>query len=576
MRTMRASQIFLLPRKKGNILSRSSVTKMLIDGGFVRKVADGLYAYLPLGMSLIRNIGLLFNNEMKRLGGNELLLPVLGPGYLWDKNEIAGVPAQELLLVNDHKGTTLALAPRYEEAVVSVMRELLKEDGQLPAIFFQTQARIRDIAATQQTTIGAMESLVGDSWSFHKTESDLNNFVPRVYGALSRVLCHCGLSPLVSEGISNGRDRSFDFIVTQRGGSYRVVTCTGCDYVADQQVAVGVGTSKCGKLMALSEGSRNDIPRFQDLGKTIGVPSSRVAFCSMYSTDAGFVMAVHRADHHLSLAKLSKVVGARIIAVVHDEDIVDLGLAPGFFSPLGQNLDRMSETGIGIVVDPLVAETQNLVIAGNAKGSYFVNANFGRDFEGHIVADISLVDERHKCYHCGGELKLLHALKIAAIVRQNTDFSSRLNFSVRDHLSGRALFPLVGSYWLSMDALVAGIAHVFQDKRGIVWPLQVAPYKTLLVVVGKSESLRRVAHSIHETMGDLTLWDDRSMSFADRLHEANLMGIPIRVIVSAQTLKEQTVTVLYRRDGSSRKVAVHRLKSHILDMWKAERSPVKT
>jgi len=212
-------------------------------------------------------------------------------------------------------------------------------------------------------------------------------------------------------------------------------------------------------------------------------------------------------------------------------------------------MQKLQLNGIRIIVDSVVAETPNLLMGANKSGLYIANANFGRDFEGHKVGDISLVDDRNRCYHCGGALKVQNVTKIATISHLDDHFSRKLEFSVSSEY-GKKVEPHIGAVTLAFDRLVGAIAQAYRDKRGLCWPVQLAPYAAVLLVVGKSRRLYNLAQSIHQDTVELILWDDRTFPLAHKIRDADRLGIPIRVILSASTLENGQVILMDRFDRS--------------------------
>jgi len=566
---MRASLLFLPPYKRLTASAQNNPTKLLANGGYIRKLEAGLYAYLPLGMLVLQNIIDLIKRELKNLGGQEVLIPMLNPLEVWEATGRDKIKADELLTITDTRGKSLVVAPTHEEAMIDLIKNIIHATWQLPAFFYQVQAKGRDLGDDKLGILKAREYIMNDGYSIHRSFSELNNFIPRVHHAYERVLSACTLKPLIAEGASFnlGGERSYDFLFLNKSGDYQVVICDKCGYVCDQEVAVGLSKITYSKPLKLEKIKRDTLEDLPSLAKTMGIPNSRITVVRIFSLAQGYVMLIHRADHLLSQEKTARILGEALIQELSSKEIEELGLVPHFCSPLGlKNL----KVPLKVVADNLVAETPNLIVGANDSGTYWINANFGRDFEASVVGDICRVDDRNRCYHCGGSLQVRPAFKLASLVRINNQYTKRLGMKLSGTTS-EEVYPFIGSYSLSLERLISSVAMSYQDKRGLRWPLQIAPYKAVLHIVGKASRLYRLAEEIHEELGEYVLWDDRPLRFMQKCRDADRMGIPIRVIISAATLRDRSVTLLSRTGILHQRVSLEEVKKTLLEYWRQER-----
>lgn len=569
---MRASHLFLPPYKKSRGVSRQDATAMLLDGGFVRKTGSGLYAYLPLGMLTLRNFYGLIQTTMHGLDGQEVILPFLNPRSLWEASGRDRLSAADLISVNTKDDQELIINPSHEEAMIGLFKDMIHYTWQLPLFFYQVQGKGRDSSVQAHGMFRAREFITADGFSVHKSFTELNNFIPRVFNAYRQLFGMCGMEPLIAEGAAyhTGGDRSFDFIIRHRWGDYQVVLCEHCNYVADQRVAIGKSRIAYSKPMPLTQMVNDQLGDIKDLATQIGIPESRIAICQLFAALDGLVMTIGRADHQVSFEKIGKLIGDRIIAPLTNQECQDYGFEAIFLSPLGFDLDELRANGVRIVVDHIVAETPNLVMGGNAPGTYYLNTNFGRDFEGHYLGDITMVDEHNHCAHCDGPLKVVNAFELASINRLNDYYSRKLQLKVVAE-DGSPIHPLLGTYKIDIHRMITAVAWLRQDQRGLLWPLNLAPYKASLIVVGKSGALHKQADGLHQLMSDLLLWDDRPLSFIQKIRDADRMGIPMRIIISSRTVRDGSVAVLSRTGVLYRRMPINKVKATILQVWKTER-----
>ncbi len=575
MNTMKASLLFLPIKSKAPSVALPSLTQLLTDGGYIRSIGDGLYAFLPLGMLVLQSIIQLIRTELKRLGGQEILLPMVSPMPLLEATGQDQILGSELLTLKDSKDRILAIAPSHDAPMLELLKGVLHSSWQLPAYFFQIQAKAKDdlsLGSAEAGFLAPREYLMNDSFSVHQSFTQLNNFIPKIYGAFRRIFTLCGLEPLVSEGAPSDPFglHSHDFIVLDKHGDYRVVVCEQCHYIADQRLAVGLSKISCHRPLPLERGSKTATHCLGDLLRELGFATSQLALAHVYSAQKGFVMAVARADQAISRVKLSRILGEPIFQALDASALESLDLCPGFMSPMGLDLQDTLSYGLRIVVDKSVAETPNLLIGANLSGEYWVNSNFGRDYEAHLVGDIAVVDERQRCYHCGGELKVYEAIKIASIDRVNDMHSRALSLLVKDD-KGTLIPPCMGFYGLSITRLLGAVALSYRDERGLRWPLQVTPYKAVLQVVGKNFRLQLLAQEIHDSLGEHLLWDDRPISFSQKCLDADRMGISMRIIISTASLADRSVMILSRTGTLRKRVTFHTVRSVLMEYWRLER-----
>ncbi len=451
--------MFLPPYKRSRGTSRQDATALLLDGGFVRKTGSGLYAYLPLGMLTLRNLYQLIHSAMRQLDGQEIVLPYLNPRSLWEASGRDRLVAADLLSVNTKDDAELVINPSHEEAMIGLFKDMLHDTWQLPLFFYQVQGKGRDTAVAAHGMFRAREFITADGISVHKSFTELNNFIPKVFNALKTLFNMVGFEPLISEGAAfhTGGDRSFDFIIKHRWGDYQVVMCEKCDYVADQRVALGKSRISYSKPMPQAQSVNPDLNDLRELTRQVGVPETRIAVCNLYAAFDGLVMTVSRADHLVSLEKVGKLIGDRLVGALSPAEAREYGFEPGFLSPLGFELDELRQNGVRVVVDDIAAETPNLVMGGNAPGTSFLNSNFGRDFEGHYMGNITMVDERNHCVHCDGPLKVVNAFELASINRLNDYYSRKLQLKVSTE-AGATIYPLLGTYKIDIHRLISSIA----------------------------------------------------------------------------------------------------------------------
>ena len=491
---------------------------VLLRGGFVRPLSQGLYSYLPLGTRVIQKIRKLVASEMEALGGQEVILPVVNPLQIWEASGRDLVYGQDMIRFVDSSGKNLVLAPTHEEAMVELVKSMVTSYRELPLFMFQFQTKFRNEKRTRGGLIRTKEFVMKDGYSFHRSFTELNNFFPKVFDAYSRIFDACRI-PAVPAEASVGKmygDRSFEFVMPTKYGDDTVIQCNKCGYTANSDVAVGdldAPGEKPGQVESVPTG---DAHTMGQLARLLGLPTSRLAKTMVYARPDELVLAVVRGDQQVSTEKLRLLLNYASLELADRDDLAFHGIMADYVSPIGLPADIMKlDIQVRVVVDDVVARTPNLIIASNEPGRHFSNVNHGREFHGDVVGDIARVLPGARCHHCGGELGNERVLELGHIFRLGDHYTRRMNLSFTDS-TGRRFHPMMGSYGLGLGRLMAAVAEANLDKRGINWPPELAPYRYFLMAIGRSTKLAGIAAEIHDQLGDDVLYDDRRESISGK------------------------------------------------------------
>jgi len=435
------------------------------------------------------------------------------------------------------------------KSVVSSYREL-------PVFLFQFQTKFRNEERTRGGLIRTREFVMKDGYSFHRSFTELNNFFPRVFSAYARIFEQCRIPAVPAEasvGMMMG-DRSYEFVMPSKFGDDLVIRCTGCGYTANSDVAVGDLESpeeEQGEVEQIHTGSAHTM---NQLSRLLDVPRSRLAKTMVYSNGEELVFAVVRGDQEVSPEKLRAIVGLSPLRMAGRDELQFHGLLADSVSPIGLPRDVMEmDLAVRVVVDDVVVRTPNLTIACNEEGVHQANVNHGRDFTGELTGDIARVLPGARCHHCGAELVEERVLELGHIFRLGDYYSRRLGLAFTD-ASGHRFHPPMGSYGLGIGRLLSAVVESNHDKRGIDWPSGLAPYQYFLMAIGRSAKLARIASGIHDELGDDVLFDDRRVSISSKFRDADLIGVPYRIILSHRTAERGEVEIIGRRMPSPRKL----------------------
>jgi prolyl-tRNA synthetase len=342
-----------------------------------------------------------------------------------------------------------------------------------------------------------------------------------------------------------------------------MITCDNCGYTANRDVAVGVKEYFSGPLLNAERAATSGCTTMSDLSRLLGRPIKELAKSMVYLTPKGLVIAVVRGDYEVSVEKLSRRLNMPILRLAVPEELKTAGLIPGYMSPVG------IDAAIPVVVDDMVANSSNLVYGGNEAGVHLLNVNYGRDYETEHVTDISLIKAENSCLHCGGNLRQIKTVELGNIFKLGDFYSRSMDLFFHDE-SGTKIYPYMGSYGIGMGRLMAAVVEANHDEKGIIWPLSLAPYKIFLMAVGKSFTIKKITEDLAEKLGDRVLYDDREESAGVKFKDADILGIPLRIVVSTHGLQEGVMEVRERRTGMTVQVPKDKIIDVINDLEKGK------
>ena len=431
--------------------------------------------------------------------------------------------------------------------MVELLRIGLNSYRDLPVLLYQFQSKFRDEERTKGGLIRAKEFVMKDAYSFHRSRADLNNFFPRMFQAYQRIFRSLGLTVLSAEsGVGYmGGEKAYEFLMPSKEGEDVVVVCDECGYRANREIAIGHKEYSSENPLPTERIRTPECTTMHRLSKYLKLPKSKLVKSMMYRSPEGLVLAVVRGDYEISTEKLSQISRRQIIELASPAQLELRGLSPGYLSPLGMPDDVLT------VVDDTVANSNNLVMGTNEFGIHQVNINFGRDFETAMVGDIVRIRGKDKCFQCGKALKEVRAIELGNIFKLGDSFSRSMTLEFQDDNRKRH-YPHMGSYGIGLGRLINAMVVAHQDGKGIGWPVAVAPFKVYLMGIGKSHKVKETIFDLYSELGsDLALVDDRTESPGVKFIDADLIGIPFRIVVTSALLNEGEVEFYRRSDGKT-------------------------
>lgn len=542
---------------------RSEAHALLLRGGYIRGLGNGLYSYLPMGLRVVENFKSILRKAMNDLGGQEVQIPMVNPLSIWEASGRLDLVEKELVQFKDRSGRSLVLSPTHEEASVELLRSSMKSYRDLPVFLYEFQQKFRDEERTRCGLVRTKEFIMKDAYSFHRSYSDLNNFFPKIFQAYSSVFKECGIPFFTAEaGIGYiGGIKSYEFLMAADYGDDVIILCDSCGYIANRDVAVGIKESFAENPASMEKVETPGCITMEALSGCLDLPRRQLGKAMLYRTQTGYVMAVVRGDYEVSEEKLARALKRPILRLATETEIREVGLVPYFFSPV--NLG--SETELQIVVDDTIANSSNLVLGANEEDRHYRGVNFGRDFEVETVADISRIAAGDTCLQCGKILKEIRAVEIGNIFKLGKFYTEAMDLSFDDD-NGNKVYPEMGSYGIGVGRLMAATVEANHDEAGIVWPPNIAPFKVFLMGIGRSFKVRQVLDRLHDDYPDAILFDDREESPGVKFQDADLLGLPLRIIVSGRYLQEGRVEFHDRKTGETWLVGMDQI-SDVIGVW---------
>lgn len=567
---MKYSRLIGKTSRAGSVTQQSNLTlegySLLLRAGFVHVLGQGLITYLPLGKRVMENLKTLIAEEMQDLGGEEFLAPLVNPIAIWNKSGRSRMKDNPLVTFKDKKGRTLVLSPTHEEAAVELARSAVSSYRDFPLFIYQFQSKFRDETRTRLGLVRVKEFVMKDAYSFHRSQVDLNNFFPKIFNAYVRIFEKCSLPVLPAEsgvGIMGG-SKAYEFLYPHEQGRDYVMVCPSCGYRANRSVAVGVKSSTPEIPMGLSRVETKDCSELECLSRQLDLPFSKMIKPRVYESEEGPVMAVVRGDYDISLDKLNAILGFSVGKPAGDETLKKYNLIPGYMSPVAL------PEGVNVIVDEAVVNTPNLVMGINQQGFHYINANFGRDFDIPPSGDIAQLNKGDLCFDCGRPLESYKAIEMGNIFKLDDFYTRSMGFSFEND-KGRKVYPYMGSYGMGLGRLMACIAEQNRDERGLIWPLDLAPYTYYIMGIGRSMRISEAVDELAEELGERdVIVDDRVESIGVKFRDADILGIPLRIVVGRRFLENNELELKDRKSGEKWFIPRENLMRE-LKIWRKKR-----
>lgn len=540
---MRMSQLFYYPLKETPKDAEAVSHILMIKTSMIERVASGVYEYLPLGFRVLKKIENIIRKEMEAIGAQEVLLPALHPSELWKLTGRWDDYGDELFKLKDRQNRMLCLGPTHEEIITALVKSKITSYKQLPFMLFQIQIKFRDEPRPRFGIIRSREFIMKDLYSFHADEESLNEGYYSVYGAYKKIFDAVGLNYKIVEAESGpiGGDVSHEFVIIAPSGEDEIAYCNSCNYAAT--------TEKAEYKIVTDEENEEELPiekvytpglkSVEEVSRFLGVQSSKIIKTIIVKANGKEVAVLVRGDGEVNLKKLGRILNTEDINLIDTEES-DSPL--GFVGPIGLNLE--------IIADPEIKGIKNAVVGGNTPNYHYINVNIGRDFSPSQFHPVRKVKNGDICPRCNGELVVSKGIEAGHIFKLGTKYSEPIG-AMFQTATGELKPILMGCYGIGVTRLIASSIEQNNDKNGIIWPINIAPYQIYILPTDwADENIRITAEMIYNKLSENgleVLLDDRNERAGVKFMDADLLGIPLRITIGNKFLKSGLLEIKERK-----------------------------
>ncbi len=551
---MRWSRYFLPTLKEDPAEAETASHRLMLRAGLIRKLSSGIYNLLPLGLRASRKVENIVREEMNRIGGIEILMPVLSPAELWMESGRWHVYGKELMRVRDRHDRFFALGPTHEEVVTDIVRKEVRSYRQLPLILYQIQTKFRDELRPRFGVVRAREFIMKDAYSFHRDEKSLAETYDKMYEAYTRIFTRCGLKfgPVEADSGAIGGDVTHEFMVFAETGESQVLACE-CGYAATSDTAEGKVPQyrPDEKQKPLEKVATPGMKTVEEVTSYLGKQPWQLLKTIIYNADGQFIGVLIRGDRQINEIKLKRVLNAVELRMADAAEIEKITGGPlGFSGPVGLE-------GLRLLADRSLEGMVNMVTGANEVDAHYVNVNLGRDFTVKEFYDLSIASEGDLCTRCGRPLRVWRGIEVGQIFKLGTKYSQAMKATFLDE-DGKENPFVMGCYGIGITRTVAAAIEQNNDTDGISWPIGIAPFEVLILPTNVTNpELSQTAENIYSELharGLEVLLDDRDERPGNKFKDADLIGIPFRVTVGEKGAREGIVELRRRKTGEIQRI----------------------
>ena len=571
---MKMSNMLVLTLREVPAEAEIASHKLMLRAGMMRKMASGIYNYMPLGLKALKNVEDIIREEMNKAGAQEFLASAVLPAELWQESGRWDVYGDEMFRLKDRNNRDFCLGPTHEEVFTDIARNEIKSYKQLPVNLYQIQTKYRDERRPRFGVMRSREFVMKDAYSFDRNQEGLDLTFDKMHEAYVKIFNRCGLDAkcVVADSGAIGGSNSNEFMVKSEVGEDDVVFCTKCDYAANIEKAECIPEkAEAEELKETNKVETPNIRTIEELANFFNISVKKLAKTLIYNADGKIVAVMVRGDREVNEVKVTNALGGVIdLQMATPEEVMKATNAQvGFAGPIGLNVDEL-------LVDAEVSNMYNFVVGANDTGYHIENVNYGRDFEGK-VGDYRNIIEGEICPVCGGKITISRGTEVGHIFKLGTKYSKAMNANFIDE-DGKEKPFLMGCYGIGVTRTLASIIEQHNDENGIVWPLSVAPYHVSVIPVNiKDEEQMKIAEKLYEellALGVEALLDDRNERAGVKFKDSELMGIPMRVTVGKK-ITDGEVEFKLREGGENETIKIEEVIGKVKQVFEKNNIKIK-
>jgi len=551
---MKFSRLFVPTLREDPAEAEVISHKLMVRAGLIRKLASGIYTYLPLGLRVLRKVENIIREEMNRAGAQEILMPAVQPGELWEESGRWEVYGKELLRFKDRHARDYCLAPTHEEVVTDLVRREVRSYRDMPLNFYQIQTKFRDEIRPRFGLMRGREFGMKDAYSFDADEAGAERSYHAMFEAYTRIFKRCGLdfTPVEADSGAIGGSFSHEFMVLAETGEDAIVNCPGCGYAANTEKAELTPPAEApasrddvrSREKVLTENMRT----VEEVTAFLNVRSRDLIKTLIYQTDDGPLAVLVRGDHEVNEIKLKNILGG-LKSELAGPDLIEqsTGAPVGFAGPVGLDARILADYGV---------KTLAQAVAGANEADYhFTNLVPERDFTVDGYYDLRVAQAGDSCPRCGAGLDIKRGIEVGHVFKLGTKYSQAMQATFLD-AQGKDRLIVMGCYGIGTGRTAAAAVEQNHDDSGIIWPIPLAPFEVVVLPLQiRDEDVRRAAEDLYRALLDLgldVLLDDRDERAGVKFKDADLIGIPLRLAVSRKTLAQNQAEFKERRENELR------------------------
>ena len=562
---MRATQFFISTQKEAPIDAELISHKLMIRAGLIKKLGNGLYSWMPLGLRVLRKVENIVRDEMNKAGALELLMPAVQPKELWDETGRWAVFGPQMLKIKDRHERDYCFGPTHEEVITDIVRREINSYKQLPINLYQIQTKFRDEIRPRFGVMRAREFLMKDAYSFHTSFESLEKTYQDMHQAYSNVFTRLGLKfrAVKADSGAIGGDGSQEFHVLADSGEDALAYCENSDYAANVELAEALpeANSRGASSATMQDVETPKQTQCEDVAKLLGISVTQTVKAIALVASEKFYLALLRGDHNLNEVKTGKVLGDFRFAT-EEEIRANINCPPGFIGPVGV------DQNVTVIADKTVALMSDFVCGANKPKYHLTGVNFGRDLpEPSVVADLRNVVEGDSSPDGKGKLSLCRGIEVGHIFQLRTKYAKAMNATYLDE-NGQSQVLEMGCYGIGVSRIVGAAIEQGSDEKGIIFPKSMAPFELVICPIGmdKSEQVKKIAFELYDNCkknGIDVLLDDRGERPGVMFAESDLIGIPHRIVVGERGLAEGKVEYKARTSSEAHNLLLNEVTSFI-------------